>query len=255
MNRASLALVGKGWHLSLVAGWVRVPFFRTLLPSTAESALGQHQMEAALKRTARAQPAFSRASSPDVLPVPELPKLICTAGLSGISWPPTRAPVARCALRAWSRLHWQQEKPSGECCLLGNAEGCCMGTWRGDAFVLQSRDVRTELKNLSCIHSIMAYAICGHIPTPCPGCSWQVLGWASAMAVWEGGAWDPLQVGWVGTHWEAAVPSLLKLAVLEWLQCFGIYWKAADFVWLLKLSQGISLLFSLLLKLTWRVLH
>ena len=52
----------------------------------------------------------------------------------------------------------------------------------------------------------------------------------SAMAVWDGGAWDPLQVGWVGTHWEAAVPSLLKLAVLEWLQCFGIYWKAADFV-------------------------
>lgn len=50
------------------------------------------------------------------------------------------------------------------------------------------------------------------------------------MAVWEGGAWDPLQVGWVGTHWEAAVSSLLKLAVLEWLQCFGIYWKAADFV-------------------------
>lgn len=125
-------------------------------------------MEAALKRTARAQPAFSRASSPDVLPVPELPKLICTAGLSGISWPPTRAPLARCALRAWSRLHWQQEKHSGECCLLGNAEGCCMGTWRGDAFVLQSRDVRTELKNLSCIHSIVAYAICGHIPTPCP---------------------------------------------------------------------------------------
>lgn len=66
----------------------------------------------------------------------------------------------------------------------------------------------------------------------------------SAMAVWEGGAWDPLQVGWVGTHWEAAVPSLLKLAVLEWLQCFGIYWKAADFVITEAFPRDFLIVFS-----------